>query len=255
MFVQELQEAIKKRMQQCRKKQCKNIPRCKCREILHAHKPIVWLLGTLGSGIRGQVQKIVETYNFTYLSTDDLLQQEITCETPMGNKIKRYVENRQMVPERFVVDVLYNKMQVVLHTTSGYLITGYPKVSNRGDKFEKYIAPPDIVIQFDCGFYNALKRIKKNPLFEYPAFNEIRSPVEAVLQCEYEHMSFNDEEVAGKYEQKLIRILTEDRTDDEIFDETRYYIDELIEEKILWRHNSARWAEVAPKSNTPLTVK
>ena len=54
--------------------------------------------GGPGSGKGTQCEKVVKKYQFTHLSTGDLLRAEVASETERGKQVKAVMERGELVP-------------------------------------------------------------------------------------------------------------------------------------------------------------
>ncbi|MBI9065146.1 MAG: adenylate kinase [Marinilabiliaceae bacterium] len=94
-------------------------------EVSKKHLNIV-LFGFPGSG-RGSLGKaIAEKYDLEFISTGDMLDDEIHKNTPMGDRIKTIYENGQLVPDEIVIQLLEDKIK---HSkdAKGFIFKGYPR--------------------------------------------------------------------------------------------------------------------------------
>ena len=55
-------------------------------------------LGGPGCGKGTQCEKIVETFNYTHLSTGDLLRSEVSSGSPRGQELSAIMERGELVP-------------------------------------------------------------------------------------------------------------------------------------------------------------
>lgn len=64
-----------------------------------------------------------------------------------------------LVSNEEVLGLLEGAMIKVINSTVGYLVDGYPREKDQGVAFEKYIAPVDLILYFECAEETMVKRV------------------------------------------------------------------------------------------------
>ncbi|PIO71762.1 adenylate kinase [Teladorsagia circumcincta] len=103
------------------------------------------LLGPPGSGKGTQAPILAEKYQSCHLSTGDLLRAEMTSGSPLGKKIKEYMDDGKLVSDDMVcelVDVNLNKDEC----KNGFILDGFPRTLD--NLLEKRQEPLDAVVEF-----------------------------------------------------------------------------------------------------------
>uniref|UniRef100_A0A452DIS4 Adenylate kinase isoenzyme 5 n=1 Tax=Bos taurus TaxID=9913 RepID=A0A452DIS4_BOVIN len=106
--------------------------------------------GGPGSGKGTQCGKLAEKYGFTHLSTDELLQNELSSESGRSKLIRDIMERGELVPSGIILELLKEAMVASLSNTKGFLIDGYPREVKQGEEFGRRIGDPHLVICMDC---------------------------------------------------------------------------------------------------------
>ncbi|VDP33976.1 unnamed protein product [Heligmosomoides polygyrus] len=104
------------------------------------------LLGPPGSGKGTQAPLLAQKYNSCHLSTGDLLRAEMSSGSPLGKKIKEFVDAGNLVSDDVVcelVDVNLNKDEC----KNGFILDGFPRTV-LDDLLEKRKEPLDVVVEF-----------------------------------------------------------------------------------------------------------
>lgn len=192
-----------------------------------ANVPIIWVLGGPGCGKGTQCEKIVAKYNFSHFSTGDLLREEVASGSDKGKELQEMMKQGILVPNEAVLKLLEAAMAKALSSTVGYLIDGYPREPAQGPEFEKFIAPVDIVLYFECSNETLVKRILKRA----SESKTVRADDnEESLKTRIATFRENTEKILSQYPTQLKRINAE-RDPAEIFADVEKYIDELLASK------------------------
>ncbi len=84
------------------------------------------LFGPPGAGKGTQSKMLIEKYNLTYISTGDILREEIAQGTEIGKEAKAIIDRGQLVPDEIIVQIIEKKVTVNLDTR-GILFDGFPR--------------------------------------------------------------------------------------------------------------------------------
>lgn len=84
------------------------------------------LFGPPGAGKGTQSQMLIEKYNLAYISTGDLLRQEIAEETELGLEVKDLIARGGLVSDEIMVDLIEKKI-ITSSEKKGILFDGFPR--------------------------------------------------------------------------------------------------------------------------------
>jgi adenylate kinase len=84
------------------------------------------LIGAPGAGKGTQAERLAARFGITHISSGDLLRQHVKDQTSLGQTIKSYVENGDLVPDSVVMDML-RKPVVAAAKAGGYVLDGFPR--------------------------------------------------------------------------------------------------------------------------------
>jgi adenylate kinase len=84
------------------------------------------LIGAPGAGKGTQAERLAERFGITHISSGDLLRQHVKGQTSLGQTIRSYVENGDLVPDAVVMDML-RKPVVAAVRAGGYVLDGFPR--------------------------------------------------------------------------------------------------------------------------------
>ena len=122
-------------------------------------RPIIFVCGGPGSGKGTQCERIVKKYNFTHLSSGDLLRAEVASGSPRGNELNALMQSGQLVPLEVVLDLIKDAMVAKKDVSNGYLIDGYPREVTQGKMFEDIIGYAKGVLYFEVSDDEMTKRL------------------------------------------------------------------------------------------------
>ncbi|XP_046676739.1 adenylate kinase isoenzyme 1 isoform X2 [Homalodisca vitripennis] len=129
------------------------------KELRESNKLVIWVLGGPGSGKGTQCDKIVAKYNFTHISTGDLLRAEVETGTERAKALNAIMKEGALVPMNVVLALLAERMIATVKTSNGFLIDGYPRELAQGQEFEKSIKPCDLVLYMKASDATLVQRL------------------------------------------------------------------------------------------------
>lgn len=84
------------------------------------------LFGPPGAGKGTQAKKLAEKYKLTYISTGDILRQEIKDDTELGKQAKGIIDKGGLVSDEIIVQII--EARIEMHPESkGILFDGFPR--------------------------------------------------------------------------------------------------------------------------------
>lgn len=84
------------------------------------------LFGPPGAGKGTQSQMLIEKYNLAYISTGDLLRNEIAEGTELGLQVKDLIAGGGLVSDEMMVELIEKKI-ITSHDKNGILFDGFPR--------------------------------------------------------------------------------------------------------------------------------
>lgn len=131
-------------------------------EMMNDAKPktVIILLGPPGSGKGTQAEKLSKKYDLPHISTGDLFRENLKNNTPLGAKVKSYIESGNLVPDDIVINMLLDRVSRP-DCKKGYLLDGFPRSIPQAEALQKHIKN-DKVIAINLSADDALiiKRIE-----------------------------------------------------------------------------------------------
>ncbi len=182
------------------------------------------LLGPPGCGKGTQSKLLVEKDNFVQLSTGDLLRNEITNGTELGNKISSIMNSGELVSDEIVGDLI-EKFISNKDYKNKIIFDGYPRTLSQAKNLDillkKYNQKIDIVLKLNVSLDTIKKRILERKSIEQRADDN-----EEIAIKRFQTYQKSSETVLNYYEQtKLLKVVNGENSISQINNE----ISEIIE--------------------------
>ncbi|MDR2009334.1 MAG: adenylate kinase [Bacteroidales bacterium] len=84
------------------------------------------LFGPPGAGKGTQARKLAKEYGLTYISTGDILRQEIAMNTELGKEAKSVIEEGELVSDEIIVQIIEKNIDMN-PDSNGILFDGFPR--------------------------------------------------------------------------------------------------------------------------------
>lgn len=105
------------------------------------------LFGAPGSGKGTQSKLLLEKYNFTYISTGDIIREEIAKKTPLGKIVKEVVDKGELLTDEIIIKIIEKKIKPGCKST-GFLFDGFPRTVAQACKLDELLLK--IGMQINC---------------------------------------------------------------------------------------------------------
>lgn len=114
------------------------------------------LFGPQGAGKTTQGHALAEKYGVPYLSSGDLLREEIAEKTSLGLLAKEYVESHVIAPDEVVEAIILKRIKS--HLSTGFVLDGFPRNVEQAMTLDKHTTL-DIAIQLKMSDAESMKRL------------------------------------------------------------------------------------------------
>ena len=84
------------------------------------------LLGAPGAGKGTQAKMLAGKYGILHISTGDILRENVSNNTELGQKAKEYMDKGELVPDSVLIDIIKDRLSRP-DTDNGFLLDGYPR--------------------------------------------------------------------------------------------------------------------------------
>lgn len=92
------------------------------------------LLGPPGAGKGTQAARIVDKYGIVHISTGDIFRSNIKEETELGLKVKSYLNEGELVPDKLTIDLVWDRLDQD-DMKNGFLLDGFPRTIAQAEAF------------------------------------------------------------------------------------------------------------------------
>lgn len=127
------------------------------------------LFGPPGSGKGTQSKRLQEKYNLSYISTGDVIREQIAKGTPLGLQVKELAEQGILAPDELVIRLLESKMDESPNA-KGFLFDGFPRTCAQAEALDRLLAKRNTTVHtmlaLDVPEEELLKRLLKRAEIE-----------------------------------------------------------------------------------------
>lgn len=102
------------------------------------------IFGAPGSGKGTYASRLKEKLDVEVIATGDIFREMIKADTPLGRKVREYVEKGLLVPDDITLEVLKQSLAKI-PKGKGFILDGYPRTVWQAEALDK-IAKIDAVI-------------------------------------------------------------------------------------------------------------
>jgi len=96
------------------------------------------IFGPPGSGKGTQSVRLSEKFNFTHISTGDMLRSEIAAGTELGKRMSSVMSKGELVPDEVVIELIASRIDSA-KDCAGFLFDGFPRTIAQTKALEKML--------------------------------------------------------------------------------------------------------------------
>jgi len=94
------------------------------------------IFGPPSAGKGTQAQRLSKEYGLPQVSTGDLLREAVAKQTPLGVKIKSYLDTGKLGPDDLIVQLIKDRVSKP-DCSKGYLLDGFPRTMGQAKELDK----------------------------------------------------------------------------------------------------------------------
>lgn len=102
------------------------------------------IFGAPGSGKGTYASRLRSKIGIDVIATGDIFRENLKADTPLGKKVRIYVEKGLLVPDDIVIDMLKRRLAKV-PKEKGFILDGYPRTIGQAKALED-IAKIDVIL-------------------------------------------------------------------------------------------------------------
>lgn len=87
----------------------------------------VIMLAPPGAGKGTQSERISARYGVPHISSGDMFREETARETPVGKRLRGYLESGDLVPDDLVLSLIKGRVVAAVRQEGGYVLDGFPR--------------------------------------------------------------------------------------------------------------------------------
>ena len=97
------------------------------------------LLGPPGSGKGTQAARMTAKYGIPEIATGDILRAQVDAGTPLGQRVRSYLDRGELVPDQLVVDIIRHRLSEP-DTQAGFILDGFPRTVPQAQALDAMLA-------------------------------------------------------------------------------------------------------------------
>lgn len=116
------------------------------------------LIGAPAAGKGTQARKLIAKYNLAYISTGDMLREEVAKGTELGLKVKSIMASGSLVSDDLIIAIVKERIKAD-DCKNGFILDGFPRTVVQAEKLDELIGNVDKTIYIKCPDDVLLERI------------------------------------------------------------------------------------------------
>jgi len=114
------------------------------------------IFGPPSAGKGTQAQKLSKQYSVPQVATGDLLRKAVADKTPLGLKIKSYLDQGKLGPDEVIVQLIKERVAKP-DCKNGFLMDGFPRTMGQAKELER-MTDIDLVLSIVVDFESLVER-------------------------------------------------------------------------------------------------
>lgn len=114
------------------------------------------IFGPPSAGKGTQAQRLSKKYGIPQIATGDLLREAVAKKTPLGVKIKSYLDTGRLGPDDLIVQLISERVSKP-DCADGYILDGFPRTMGQAEELDK-MTKVDLVLNIVVDFEALVER-------------------------------------------------------------------------------------------------
>ncbi len=116
------------------------------------------LIGAPAAGKGTQARKLIAKYGLAYISTGDMLREEVAKGSELGLKVKDIMSSGSLVSDDLIIAIVKERIKAD-DCKRGFILDGFPRTVVQAEKLDELIGSIDKAIYINCPDEALLERI------------------------------------------------------------------------------------------------
>ncbi|MCX7846165.1 MAG: adenylate kinase [Dictyoglomaceae bacterium] len=108
---------------------------------------VLIFFGPPGAGKGTHAKEISEILNIPHISTGDIFREAVKNETPLGKKVKEYLDAGKLVPDELVWEVVKERITKE-DCSDGFILDGYPRTIPQAELLKKFLMNTEVKVVY-----------------------------------------------------------------------------------------------------------
>ena len=113
------------------------------------------LIGAPAAGKGTQARKLIDRFQLAYISTGDMLREEVSRGTELGNKAKSIMASGGLVSDELIIAIVKERIKQD-DCKNGFILDGFPRTTVQAEKLDEMVkldkavyinAPDDVMLE------------------------------------------------------------------------------------------------------------
>lgn len=113
------------------------------------------LIGAPAAGKGTQARKLIDRFQLAYISTGDMLREEVSRGTDLGNQAKSIMASGGLVPDELIISIVNERIKQG-NCKNGIILDGFPRTTVQAEKLDEMVkldkavyinAPDDVMLE------------------------------------------------------------------------------------------------------------
>ena len=107
------------------------------------------LIGAPAAGKGTQARKLIAKYGLAYISTGDMLREEVAKGSELGLKVKDIMSSGSLVSDELIIAIVKERIKAD-DCKNGFILDGFPRTVVQAEKLDELIGSIDKAIYINC---------------------------------------------------------------------------------------------------------
>ena len=99
------------------------------------------IFGAPGAGKGTQAEVLSKEYKLKHISTGELLREQISKKSPLGEKVKKYLTSGDLAPDNLIIEII--KDTISSKKNNGFIFDGFPRTPKQAEAFDLMLKEKD----------------------------------------------------------------------------------------------------------------